>query len=349
MGTARAWHTLEYRTTVRGQVVLCVYIVALTASFGSAGRSLAAAPSDRGGISVESRSSAVSIDAAPRGGPEPSTIIRGDSACPRPDAVWAEVTTLVPHEHLDERVRDLLAAAPPIEIMDLGPRYRLIAAGRVREYRDDARDCAHRAHVAAVFVALVLDPAAFLPPPPVVTAMPAAAASPPARTYAAHLELGAAIGTGASVDRPALLGAALHVAFGRGTLALVVGATAAAPTETTVNGLRVRALRAPADVGLRARLAAGWVEISGDLGLTWALLSERALDLATSNSRTATEIGARAAVALRFSGTARVAPFVTAYAEVVPWPTELFALPRGVVGHTPTVWIGAVAGASLGL
>lgn len=329
--------------------MLCAYIVALTAFFVSAGRSLAAAPSERGGISVETRSSAVSVDAAPRGGPEPSTIIRGDSACPKPDAVWAEVTTLVPHEHLDERIRDLLASAPPIEIMDLGPRYRLIAAGRVREYRDDVRDCAHRAHVAAVFVALVLDPAAFLPPPPVVAAMPAAVASPPARTYTVHVELGAAIGTGASADRPALLGAALHLAFGRGSLALVVGATAAPPVETTVNGLRVRALRAPADVGLRARLAAGWVDVSGDVGVTLALVSERALDLATSTSRATTEIGARAAVGLRFSGTARVAPFVAAYAEVIPRPTDLFALPRGVVGHTPSVWIGALAGASLGL
>jgi long-chain acyl-CoA synthetase len=30
-------------------------------------------------------------------------------------------------------------------------------------------------------------------------------------------------------------------------------------------------------------------------------------------------------------------------------PTALFALPRGVVGHTPTGWIGAQAGVSWGL
>ena len=122
-----------------------------------------------------------------------------------------------------------------------------------------------------------------------------------------------------------------------------------APTDTTVNGLRVRELRAPADLGIRVRLGVGRVEMSGDIGLTLALVSEKALELAMSSSRTTTEIGVRVGLALRTSRSARVAPFVAAFAELVPRPAELFVLPWGVVGHTPTLWIGAVVGASLGL
>ena len=47
---------------------------------------------------------------------------------------------------------------PLVEIIDLGVPYRIIAAGQVREYRDESRDCAYRARIAAVFVALAIDP-----------------------------------------------------------------------------------------------------------------------------------------------------------------------------------------------
>ena len=89
-----------------------------------------------------------------------SSIIGGPSSCPRPDAVWGELVTLVPPERLEARLRAVARGKTPlVEIVDLGVPYRIIAAGQVREYRDESRDCAYRARIAAVFVALAIDPA----------------------------------------------------------------------------------------------------------------------------------------------------------------------------------------------
>jgi hypothetical protein len=89
-----------------------------------------------------------------------SSMIGGPSACPRPDAVWNELVTLVPPERLEARLRTLPHDKTPlVELIDLGVPYRIVAAGQVREYRDETRDCAYRARIAAVFVALAIDPA----------------------------------------------------------------------------------------------------------------------------------------------------------------------------------------------
>ena len=88
--------------------------------------------------------------------------MQGDSSCPLPEAVAAELATLIPSDRLAETAR----APGAIQLADLGPLFRVIAAGRTREYRDEGRDCAHRARVAAVFVALALAPAALPSRPP---------------------------------------------------------------------------------------------------------------------------------------------------------------------------------------
>lgn len=100
---------------------------------------------------------------------DPADAFGGDSSCPRRDAVWAELITLIPEERLARRLQAPGTTATPVKLFDLGKRYRVVAAGSVREYRDETRDCAYRARVAAVFVALALDSAArpdALPVPP---------------------------------------------------------------------------------------------------------------------------------------------------------------------------------------
>ena len=87
-----------------------------------------------------------------------SSVIGGPSACPRPDAVWSELVTLVPPERLEARLRTVPRGKTPlVQIIDLGVPYRILAAGQVREYRDESRDCAYRARIAAVFVALAIE------------------------------------------------------------------------------------------------------------------------------------------------------------------------------------------------
>ena len=91
--------------------------------------------------------------------PELESLVAGASSCPRPDLVLAELATLLPPDRLGARLRALPGTPAVVELVDLGVPFQVIVAGRVREYRDEARDCVHRARVAAVFVALTIDPA----------------------------------------------------------------------------------------------------------------------------------------------------------------------------------------------
>jgi hypothetical protein len=282
-------------------------------------------------------------------------MIGGPSLCPLPDAVWAELGTLVPRDRLNARLRAVAGTAGPVvrpvvQIIDLGVPYRVIAAGRVREYRDETRDCAYRARIAAVFVALAIDPAeiSMEQPPPSPPVPPPAAALDQRPRAAAHLDLGVAGELGvASGNVATQAGAALRLAVGRGRIALVVGAMALAPIDVTLGGVRLRQWRLPVDVGVRAQLEGKRLQPYGELGVGAAWLSERALDLANPQGGTSIELGGRAAVGARLATRGRFAPFVALDAELVPSPPAVFALPQGVLGHTPWLWLGATVGASL--
>ncbi len=291
----------------------------------------------------------------PRTPVDGSSVIGGTSTCPRPDAVWNELVTLVPPERLEARLRAVTRGETPlVEIIDLGVPYRILAAGQVREYRDESRDCAYRARIAAVFVALAIDPAQLTMPTPAPQAAPPPvpqAAPPPLEDLPsprARLDLGATLVGGLGPeDRVGQVGAELRWSAGRHRLGPEAGVTALLPVDNTVGGVRLRQWRLPIDAGVRARIAGPRFERYGELGVSAALLSERALDLASSRSQTGIEIGLRLAVGVHASR-ARFAPFAALSGELVPAPPAIFALPAGTVGHTPIFWIGATAGASLG-
>jgi hypothetical protein len=281
--------------------------------------------------------------------PELESLVVGPSMCPRPELVLAELATLLPPDRLSTRLR-ALTGAPAVELIDLGVPFQVIVGGRVREYRDEARDCTQRARVAAVFVAMTIDPASIAaspaPPPPVSIA--AASAAPAPALPGARFDLAGAVDAGViASDRVAQGGLELRVAGGRRPLAFVVGAIALWPVDTNVGGVRLHQWRLPVDAGVRFRFAEGRLAPYAELGVCAAVLSERALDLAAANSRTTIELGVRGALGFRV-GASRFAPFAALRAELVPIPPEIYALPQGVAGHTPYLWIGASVGASLG-
>lgn len=281
---------------------------------------------------------------------ELDALVVGPSACPRPEMVLAELATLLPPERLNARLR-ALTATPAVELIDLGVPFQVVvggkAGGKVREYRDEARDCTQRARVAAVFVAMTIDPASIVapPPPPVAVVSPAETAPVPP---GARFGVGAAIDAGVgSRDPVAQGGLDLRLAVGRRTVAFVAGALLLWPVDTTIGGVRLRQSRFPIDAGVRLNLASRRLAAYADLGVCAAVLSETALDLAAANARTTIELGARGALGVRY-GAARVAWFGALHAELLPRPAEIYALPQGVAGRTPYVWIGASAGALVG-
>ena len=139
------------------------------------------------------------------------------------------------------------------------------------------------------------------------------------------------------------------MAFGKGSLAPILGADVVAPAETTVGGVRLREWRLPADLGIRLTLRGSRADLYGEACIALALLSERALDLAVSNSRTALELGGRVGLGVRLKPERGLAPFVALQAEFVPNPPSVFALPWGEAGQTPRYWMGASMGASWGI
>jgi hypothetical protein len=336
----------------RGAGLAAAALLALAAGVGSSAR--AASPDEPRPLT----SPTAPIPPTPFEG---SSVIGGPSSCPRPEAVWSELVTLVPPERLEGRLRTVTRGKTPlVEIIDLGVPYRILAAGQVREYRDESRDCAYRARIAAVFVALAIDPAELptqlpaqpsMPLPVAQSPPPAPRANPPPidepQSARARLDLGATVVGGVGPeDHVGQVGAELRWSVGRHRLGPEVGVTALLPVDNTVGGVRLRQWRLPVDAGLRARIAGPRFEQYGELGVSAALLSERALDLATSRAQTGLELGVRLAVGLHASR-GRFTPFAALSGELVPLPPAIFALPAGTVGHTPIFWIGATAGASL--
>ena len=277
--------------------------------------------------------------------PDLEALVGGPSTCPRAELVLAELATLLPPDRLSTRLR-ALTGTPAVELIDLGAPFQVVVGGRVREYRDEARDCAQRARVAAVFVAMTIDPASIAAPPPPPPPPPPAAA--PGAPPGARLGVAAAVDSGLGSSGVVVQGGLdLRLAAGRRPVAFVAGALLLWPVDTTVGGVRLHETRFPIDAGVRLERPTGGGAAYADLGLHASVLSVTATDLATANSRTTIELGARAALGMRFGG-ARLAWFAAAHAVLVPAPAAIYALPQGVAGHTPYVWIGGSAGAAMG-
>jgi len=286
------------------------------------------------------------------GAPGSAAFIRGQSLCPEPAAVWSAIDQLVVRDRLEPRLRALAEAEHPIEVVDLGPSFRVLAAGRTRDYSDEARDCANRARLASLFVALAVDssgePAPAAPPAAVVSAAPAPPPEPiPSRL--GRLELGATFEAGT----PAIWlapGAALRLVVGRGALGIVVGARGTWPTDAALDGVRVRAWRVAADLMLRATFGRDRrLQPFVELGAAATFLSARAPDLAAPRDEGGFEAGLAAAAGFHLARHASLWPFVAARAELIPRPVSVFARPAGLVGDTPQFWAGASAGVSFGI
>jgi hypothetical protein len=287
---------------------------------------------------------------APAGGTAPATgVMSAEGACPDQTAVWSELGTLVPRDRLVARLGAVTGAGPAIAIADLGATYRVRAAGRIRVYHDEARACGERARVAALFIALAIDPAdtvAAAPPPAIVAAAP----PPPPPAAAARplidLEIGPAFDVGLGAGTTTLAPAGLiGVVVGRGRLAALVAIAPDLPADASAGSARLRQWRAPVTLGVRARLGHERVQPYAELGLAAGPIGARGRDLVSPSAAVSLELGVAAALGLRIGG--RTGGFLVARGEVVPDPPEVFALPAGPTGHTARVWIGAAAGLSL--
>ena len=279
--------------------------------------------------------------------PELESLVVGPSTCPRPELVLAELATLLPPDRLSTRLR-ALTGAPAVELIDLGVPFQVVVGGRVREYRDEARDCTQRARVAAVFVAMTIDPASIAGVPRPAAARADRDRDRRARAARRALRRGGSRRRGRHRQRSRRAGRTGAAGGGRATAARVRRrrdrAVAGrhphrrrAPSPVAAARRRRRPLpvrgRPPRTVRRAGRVRRGAVRARAGSGG-----GEQPHDDRAGRARRARV--SRRCVALRtVRGAAR---------ELVPIPPEIYALPQGVAGHTPYLWIGASAGASLG-
>ena len=333
-----------FRTALRGLRFVCVPCAGLWFSLA---------------ISGLPRAHAQTADSAP----EPFTFGAGD--CPEPSVVEREVLRLIPPER-----HDLLRHGVRIELEDLGESYRVVVskdgASLKKRYADPARDCDARARFAAVFAVLTVMPpelgvdapsaqlpepkplvppkAVVVPPPPPPPALP--------RPPLAHIELGALFGYApAIVGAPELsaFGGELRVALGRGALQSTLSVAYTSRAKFELRGVVGDLWQLPMSAGLRVTSDLGGLRMAGDLGLLAVVQRVRATGLASSRAASALELGVRGGLSFQAELGANIAPFFGAFVWVAPAPRDLSALPQGVFGNLPYLWLGGSAGVSFGL
>ncbi|HET7540997.1 MAG TPA: hypothetical protein VFK05_14035 [Polyangiaceae bacterium] len=300
----------------------------------------------------------------------PAQFVFGSLDCPDPKTVQQAVLNLIPAER-----HALLARGVRVELEDLGESYRVTVwkdGSSVKKlYSDPARECDGRARFAAVFTVLTLMPPELgaepvveskpEPAPPLAkapTAPEPTAAAPPTPPHAAvlppfvQLELSALYAYAPAIlEAPTIhsFGGELRLALGRGALAgtLSVGYTARAKFE--LDGVQGELSRIPLSAGVRLRRDFEAWSLSADLGLLLVAERVRASNLLTTEPHASASFGLRAGVQLARQFGPHFAPFLGTFVCFAPSPSELSALPQGVLGNLPYLWLGGAAGVSFGL
>ena len=292
--------------------------------------------------------------------------------CPSRDSIGVAVQALLGESRLSSEELNL------VEVVDLGARYVIKVKGRVREYTDESRDCAKRARVAAVFVALTLAPpdigasdegpwpksdvplpeatpqGSTLPPaaptPPVqpvpVPAAPSVSASP--KSWTPGVEIGVSAAIAPRSDKTLFdLGGQFKFVFSSPQWGLLLGANIPTASTLMLESIRIQQARYSAILGVRFNLHTEQIRGALDICAMSALLRLRQLDLPNANTTTSVESGLHLGTVWALSGRL-VSPYVGGYAEFIPATIPIAVEPRGIIGHSSAVWLGLSAGMALG-
>jgi hypothetical protein len=282
-------------------------------------------------------------------------VVGAEAGCPRPDEVAARLRPMVSGVavvDLDDPTTLV------VRVVDDGQTYRVIVGDTVRELSDPAQRCSDRADAAAVSIALLLAP----PPPttsvtpslpavlPPATQPPPTRAShedrpisrrPPERTNIDVAASGEIDGSGSS--GPAF-GGGLRLSVTRFHLGASLGVAATSPVSLSLSTGGVSLTRVPIDLSFRGGYRWGRFELSGELGFVALLEVARGESVSRPVSRTDADFGLRVAIEARGWMTRRIAVFGGLQATAVPAPLEIAFHDEGIVGKTPSYWLGGAIG-----
>lgn len=144
-------------------------------------------------------------------------------------------------------------------------------------------------------------------------------------------------------------GANIRVGVGRGPIAGVIGIGYSPSAAFTVGDFRGALSRFPAFLGARARFPRGWLELDGDLGGSVAVERYEGVSPISPNNATRVAVGFEAGIVASVRWVARFAPLVGLRCILYPVGRELATAPEGIIGKTPSIWIGTELGISFEL
>jgi hypothetical protein len=139
-------------------------------------------------------------------------------------------------------------------------------------------------------------------------------------------------------------GGSLRATLAGETLGVTAGVTGLSPVALRLDAAKVRLTRVPLDLGVRARIGSGDLDLFADLGIVPTLLLAEGLDAGAHERGLRLEVGGRVAgLAAYWMGD--FAPFLSIEGVLVPFPYDLVLHTTGTIGQTPRAWAGASAGA----
>ncbi len=295
-------------------------------------------------------------------------------ACPSAALVAEELRELMPDATLD--VSGDVTQSDVI-VADRDGSFSVKVRGQRRRFRDEQRDCTERARHVAVFTVLALDPLRVptsavdsgeeerepeeAPPsrerehesepppefPPAIYVPPEL----PSRSATFDLSLGPLAQVAVQSDQQATTqagGLGLRLRYG-GSVGATLGIAGLLPTSLHFEDAEARATWVPMDLGLSLSQQVSSWEVGVDVGLGAALLivEGEALDQTQQASRL--ELGGRVGAQVRYWASDRAGIYGGLSGLWFPKPYSLEVEGVGVVGQTPTGWIGGSLGAVIRL
>jgi hypothetical protein len=301
-----------------------------------------------------------------------SADIGSAGSCPSAALVAEELRELMPDVALD--VSGDVTQSDVI-VADRDGSFSVKVRGQRRRFRDKNRDCTERARHVAVFTVLIVDPLRVpintvdrgeeepepeetAPPPerdpePTPEFPPAIYVQPelPSRAATFDLSLGPLAQVAVQSDQQATTqagGLGLRLRYG-GNVAVTLGIAGLLPTSLHFENAEARALWVPMDLGLSlSQLVASW-EVGVDLGLGAALLIVEGEALDETQQASRLELGGRVGAQVRYWASDRAGIYGGLSGLWFPKPYSLEVQNLGVVGRTPTGWIGGSLGAVIRL
>jgi hypothetical protein len=194
---------------------------------------------------------ALSLLSGPARAAAPPTIVTVGE-CPRREQLATALAALLRTGEPASSAQN--SSGQRLSVEDLGARYRVSLQGEgqenvLRDYDDEARDCAERARIAALFAAVTLEP------PEVAARRKSVAAAPAPNRY--ELRLGASTALGLQSPLSTAFGAELRGALLVGRWGIELGAGAFSPAHLSWRSYEAAMTRFPFDVSVRGSLHAG--------------------------------------------------------------------------------------------